>query len=211
MYEIEHFNEDRLAVQQALVEKHPLGLLICNDDNGRSVANPVPFTLDRNSGERGTLKAHLARPNSQWRLLQAAADCLVVFQGAEAYISPNWYPTKKVHGKVVPTWDYMIVQIRGKPVVHQDPDWLRAQIEHLTARHEASQPKPWKVDDAPPRFTKAMLNGIVGIEIPITEIHGKWKLSQNRSVQDVAGVRDGLTEVGELGLAAEVASRIRED
>ena len=208
MYEVKHFAEDRLEVQHSLIEKHPLGLLICNDENGRHVANPIPFILVRGRGDLGTLQAHIARPNPQWSQLQTSKECLVVFQGEEAYISPNWYPAKHEHGKVVPTWNYVTVHVWGLPKVIDDPDWIRSQIDHLTAQQEAEQANPWKVDDAPPEFTESMLKGIVGVEIAINEIQGKWKVSQNRSVADIQGVYAGLSAIGEVSMANQVAQRI---
>ncbi len=205
MYEVKHFAEERLEVQHALIQKHPLGLLICNDSNGRFVANPIPFSLVGDSGELGTLKAHLARANPQWLQLQDSKECLVVFQGEEAYVSPNWYPTKHEHGKVVPTWNYVTVHVWGVPAVFDDPDWIRSQIDHLTDQQEADQLVPWKVDDAPSEFTSSMLKGIVGIEVTIEEIQGKWKVSQNRSVADIEGVHAGLTALGKIPMADQVA------
>ena len=208
MYEVKHFVEDRLDVQHDLIQSHPLGLLICDDADGRHMANPIPFTLVRKSGLLGTLQAHLARPNPQWLQLQNVEECLVVFQGEQAYISPNWYPTKKEHGKVVPTWNYVTVHVWGKPKVFDDQNWIRTQINALTTQQEANQATPWQVDDAPPQFTAAMLRGVVGVEIEITEIQGKWKVSQNRPTADIQGVRDGLASVGEVSMATQVAERL---
>ena len=211
MYQVKHFAEDRLEVQHTLIEKHPLGLLICNDDKGRLLANPIPFKLIREGGELGTLQAHMARPNPQWSQLKEVQECLVVFQGEEAYISPNWYPTKQEHGKVVPTWNYVTVHTWGVPTVIDDPDWIRSQVDRLTAQQEADQATPWQVDDAPPDFSASMIRGIVGIEIAISEIQGKWKVSQNRPAADVQGVHDGLSSVGETAMAQQVARHIRGD
>lgn len=208
MYQVKHFREDREDVQHALIEAHPLGLLICNDADGRPTANPVPFILRREAGSLGTLQAHVARPNPQWRELQSVKECLVVFQGEDAYISPNWYPTKKEHGKVVPTWNYVTVHAWGKPSVIHDPQWIRAQIDQLTSQQEAAQSIPWKVDDAPEDFTASMINGIVGIEIAITEIQGKWKVSQNRPNTDIEGVFAGLAAIGKHSMADEVAKHL---
>ncbi|MEM7218391.1 MAG: FMN-binding negative transcriptional regulator [Pseudomonadota bacterium] len=209
MYEVKSFAEDRLDVQHAMIEKHPLGLLICTDDNRRPLANPLPFVLRAEQGELGTLLAHMARPNPQWRLLTSGSECLVVFQGEEAYVSPGWYPSKREHGKVVPTWNYISVHVWGRPTVRDDPDWLKAQVDTLTDRQEASSANPWRVDDAPAEFTESMLKGIVGLEIAISEIQGKWKVSQNRPAADIRGVQDGLTAIGETAMAAEIARRAR--
>lgn len=209
MHEVRQFAEDRLEVQHDLIEKHPLGLLICNDDEGRLVANPIPFTLIREKGSKGTLKAHLARPNPQWSQLRNSKECLVVFQAEEAYISPNWYPTKRQHGKVVPTWNYVTVHVWGVPTVFDDPNWIRAQVDSLTAQQEEGQSRPWTVDDAPSEFTTAMLKAVVGVEIEISQIQGKWKVSQNRREADLQGVHDGLSAIGETPMARQVAKHIR--
>lgn len=211
MYEVRQFAEDRLDVQHELIEKHPLGLLICNDDDGRLMANPIPFILIRDSGDKGLLKAHLARPNPQWSELRNSKECLVVFQAEEAYVSPNWYPTKRKHGKVVPTWNYVTVHVWGVPTVFDDPEWIRTQIDSLTTQQEQGQSAPWKVDDAPPEYTSAMLKAVVGVEIEISEVQGKWKVSQNRGSADLQGVHDGLSAVGEMPMARQVAKHIREE
>ena len=131
MYQVSHFSETRLAVQHALIQAQPLGMLICNDERHRPMANSVPFLLDRDKGTLGTLQAHVARANPQWQQLQRAASCLVVFQGEDGYISPNWYPSKALHGKVVPTWNYITVHAWGTPQVIDDPDWLRYQFGEM--------------------------------------------------------------------------------
>lgn len=206
MYQVKHFAEDRLDVQHALIEAHPLGLIICTA-TGRLSADPIPFILIRDKGELGTLRAHVARPNPLWQHLQENDECLVAFQAEDAYISPNWYPSKQEHGKVVPTWNYITVHAWGRPSVIDQADWLRHQISELTESQEVTQPKPWGMDDAPADFTKAMINGVVGVEIAITEIQGKWKVSQNRPARDIDGVRTGLTDAGALGMADQVATR----
>jgi transcriptional regulator len=192
MYQPSHFREDRLDVQHALVRAHPLGLLISTNADGL-VANPIPFVLDT-TGENGTLKCHVARANLQWHALQTAADCLVVFQGSEHYITPSWYASKREHGKVVPTWNYATVHCWGRAIIRDDAVWVRDQIEALTRQHEEPRAKPWAVDDAPEPFVAAQMRGIVGIEIPITRIEGKWKVSQNRPEADRAGVHTGLSQ-----------------
>ncbi|MEO0435695.1 MAG: FMN-binding negative transcriptional regulator [Pseudomonadota bacterium] len=211
MYEVKHFIEDRLDVQHDLIEAHPLGLLICNDSTGRLAANSIPFTIRRDLGELGTLRAHIARANPQWSELKKGRECLTIFQGEEAYVSPNWYPTKQKHGKVVPTWNYVTVQVWGTPLVIDDPDWLRAQIDEMTDRQEASQVKPWAVGDAPAEFTSSMIRGIVGIELAIREIKGKWKVSQNRPQEDIKGVVSGLSDAGKDAIANQVAQHVAAD
>lgn len=192
MYQPPLHREDRLDVQQGLIEAHPFGLLISSGTDGL-LANGLPFILKRHEGELGLLKAHIARANDQWRGLDGQR-VLVVFQGPMAYVSPSHYETKKETGKVVPTWNYVMVQARGVARVHADPDWLGAQIAELTDHQEAGYAHPWAVNDAPDDYIKAQMRGIVGIEIPITSIEGKWKVSQNRSEPDRRGVAMGLAE-----------------
>jgi transcriptional regulator len=156
------------------------------------VANPVPFHLDAEASEKGTLRLHLAKANGQWRDIQDGAPILAVFQGANSYVTPSWYKTKQETGKVVPTWNYAIVQARGGARVIDDADWLRSQINALTGQHEGSREKPWAVDDAPDDFIRAQMKGIIGIEIEISALEGKWKVSQNRPVADREGVAAGL-------------------
>lgn len=204
MYQPIHFREDRLDVQHALVRAHPLGLLISTGADGL-IANPVPFVLDA-KGDLGTLRCHVARPNGQWKALQEAGDCLVVFQGAEHYITPSWYASKREHGKVVPTWNYATVHCWGRAIIHDDPTWIRDQIEALTRAHEEPRRERWAVTDAPEPFIAAQMRGIVGIEIPIARIEGKWKVSQNRQEADRRGVHDGLRGEGDGASMADLVS-----
>lgn len=192
MYQPPLFRETRLDVLHALIRSHPLGLLVCNGSDG-PVANPLPFLLDADVGPNGRLQAHLAHANPQWRLLAEMAEpVLVVFQGAESYITPSWYETKRETGKVVPTWNYAMVQVRGTVRVIEDKGWLAAQVATLTATHEAGRAEPWQVTDAPQAYIDAQIKGIVGLEIDIASIDGKWKVSQNRPVGDRVGVATGL-------------------
>ena len=210
MYQPPHFREDRLAVQHALIRAQSLGLLITAGPGGLQ-ANHVPFLIDAGRSERGTLRVHLARANPQLHELAAVAECLVVFQGPQQYISPSLYPTKHEHGKVVPTWNYITVHAWGRPQVNDDAAWLRQQVEDLTVQNEGSRPAPWQVSDAPEPFVAAQLKGIVGIEIPIARIEGKWKVSQNRPAIDQAGVVAGLRGNGDDAeiMASLVAERIK--
>jgi transcriptional regulator len=171
-------------------------------------ANPIPFILDDSQGEFGCLQAHLARANPQWRDFDPKVEALVIFQGAQSYITPSWYPTKQATGKVVPTWNYVTVQVHGMMRVIEDTDWLRRQIDALTALKEQSRPLPWAVEDAPIPFIQAQLKGIVGIEIPISRIEGKWKISQNRPEADRAGVIEGLEATGD-GVSRAMADLVR--
>ena len=196
MYQPPHFREDRIEIQHDLIRTHPLGLLITAGPGGL-LANPLPFLIDSEESPRGTLRVHLARANPQWRELAAIAQCLIVFQGPQQYVSPSWYPTKRETGKVVPTWNYVTVHAWGRPCVIDDAAWLRRQIEDLTHLKEGTQPAPWKVDDAPAQYVASQMKGIVGVEIPIDRIEGKWKVSQNRPQADRAGVVAGLRGSGQ--------------
>ena len=207
MYQPAHFREDRLEVQHALIRAHSLGLLITAGPGGLQ-ANHVPFLVDADSSERGTLRAHLARANPQLAELAAVAECMIAFQGPQTYISPSLYPTKREHGKVVPTWNYITVHAWGRPQVIDDAAWLRRQVEDLTSHKEDARAAPWQVSDAPESFVAAQLKGIVGLEIPIARIEGKWKVSQNRPAVDQAGVVAGLRgDGGDAIMAALVAER----
>jgi len=206
MYLPNAFAEERPEVLHALMRAHPLAMLIVTDADGVS-ADLIPFMLYAD-GPHGTLRAHVARANPLWRRLQAAPSCLVVFQGPEAYISPSWYESKRSTHKVVPTWNYTMVQARGSARVVEDAAWLRRQLDDLTASQEGRMPLPWQPADAPADFLAATMKGIVGIEIPIASLSGKWKVSQNRSVEDQRGVAAALKDDP---MAALVAERIRAD
>jgi transcriptional regulator len=188
-----HRNKD-LPALQALIKERVFGLLISNGAEGL-VANSVPFVLDPAASKLGTLKVHIARANPQWRDLEASPDTLVVFQGHDHYITPSWYETKRETGKVVPTWNYTMVQAKGRAKVMDDA-WLGQQIEELTRALEQRREKPWAVGDAPADFIAMQRRAIVGIEIEILDIRGKWKTSQNRNAADRAGVVAGLEATG---------------
>jgi transcriptional regulator len=190
MYQLTHHREDRLDVQQHFIECHPLGLLISEGSDG-FLANALPFLLQRQSGTLGTLQAHMARGNPQWQGLDGQ-KVLVVFQGPQSYVSPSFYETKRETGKVVPTWNYVMVQVRGVARLQTDPAWLDGQIEALTSRHEGRRTPAWAVSDAPRSYIESQLRGIVGIEIEIGTIEGKWKVGQNRPEADRRGVAEGL-------------------
>jgi len=208
MYQPPAFREDRIEVQHQLIRSHPLGLLITAGPGGL-LANPFPFLLDQDSSGKGTLRLHIARANPQWRELEAVEECLVVFQGPQAYVTPSWYATKRETGKVVPTWNYATVHAWGCPRVMNDDVWLRRQIEDLTRSRESLRAAPWRVDDAPADFVAAQMRGIVGVEIAVTRIEGKWKMSQNRPEADRTGVIAGFREAGGAGeaIAAIVEER----
>jgi len=205
MYLPSHFSESRPAVLRAFVRAHPLGLLVTQNRDGGVDANSVPFVLDAEGDAPGVLRAHVARANPVWQTARDDVDALVVFQGPQGYVSPAWYPSKAEHGKVVPTWNYVMVQARGRLRAIDDRGWLRDFVSRLTDRHEAGRGAPWAVADAPADFLETMLGAIVGIEIALGSLAGKWKVSQNRSAADRAGVVDGLLrEHGDRALAEQV-------
>ena len=204
MYIPSHFKETRAEVLHELISTHPLGLLVTMSDAGLQ-ANPVPFVRDADpAGGPGILRAHVARANPLWRETRSDVESLIVFQGPQAYISPGWYPSKLEHGKAVPTWNYVTVQGRGTLRAIDDAAWVHAFVSRLTTRHEAAQAKPWAVTDAPPDFIDTMTRAIVGIEITLTALTGKWKVSQNRPAADRAGVVSGLRASGEADAASSV-------
>jgi transcriptional regulator len=193
MYLPQHFEETRPEVLHALVRAHPLALLIHTGTDGAPVANALPLMLEAATDDApaGVLVGHVARANPLWE--QAAGrPVLVVFQGADGYVSPGWYPSKAEHGKVVPTWNYVMVQGRGELRVLQERDAKHALVSRLTRRHEEGRDRPWSPDDAPADFLETMLRGIAVIEIPLQSLVGKYKLSQNRSPADREGVLRGL-------------------
>src|SRR5215470_2098279 len=206
MYQPSAFREDRIEVQHALIRAHPLGLLITSGPAGL-LANLFPFLVDADGSEKGTLRLHIARANPQWKELEAIEECLVVFQGPQDYVTPSWYATKRETGKVVPTWNYVTVHAWGRPRVMNDDSWLRRQIEDLTNSRETQRTEPWLVSDAPDDFVAMQMRAIVGIEIPVSRIEGKWKMSQNRPEADRAGVIAGFREAGDEAIAALVEER----
>jgi transcriptional regulator len=184
-----------LDAMHALMDAHPLGAWVLQGDTGM-VANHIPFLLDRSQGPQGTLIGHVARANPAWRALAAQTPSLVIFQGPDSYITPNWYPGKAEHGKVVPTWDYAVVHAHGVARAVEDPAWLLYMLERLTNRHEAAQPAPWKVKDAPRAYIDKLLRAIVGIEIRIERLEGKLKASQDEAREDRLGTVAGLRRSG---------------
>ena len=188
MYLPPHFRIADEAESVALIRARPLGLLVTHGPAGL-IANPAPFVFDENPRR---LRTHLAKANPQLAQIGEGADALVVFQGDDAYVSPNWYATKRETHKVVPTWNYAIVQVRGRATLHPDAEWLRAQLDRVTGQMEAGRAHEWAVADAPPDFVAAQMKGVVGVEIAVGEIVGKAKMSQNRNEADRAGVREGL-------------------
>jgi transcriptional regulator len=196
MYVPAHFEEPSQDVLHGLIESHPLGVLITNGASGLD-ANHIPFDLDRAKGEHGTLYCHVARNNSVWQDVATGDEVLVVFRSADAYISPNWYPSKHEFHKQVPTWNYIVAHAHGRITVRDDERYVRRNVAKLTHRHEASQPVPWKMGDAPREFTDSMLKAIVALEIEITQLVGKAKLSQNKELRDIRGAAEALNSLGE--------------
>jgi transcriptional regulator len=211
MYQPPHHAETRTEVVHALIRAHPLGLLVSNGADG-PIANPLPFLLDADIGPHGRLRAHLSKANQQWRQIAEHPEepVLVVFQGVNTYITPSWYATKRETGKVVPTWNYAIVQAQGRARIIDDRDWLAGQINELTGTHEAGRDQPWHVSDAPEPFIEAQIKGIIGLEIDIVSLTGKWKVSQNRPVADREGVVLGLNAERTDAPSAEMAEIVRE-
>jgi transcriptional regulator len=190
LYNPTAFRSDDRALLGRIIERIVFGTLICNGADGPR-ASHVPFRLERDGSAKLTLHAHLARPNDHWRLLDDA-PVLVIFQGPAYYVSPSWYASKAVTGKVVPTWNYVVVHGRGRARVWHDPERLRDLVTALTDRQETHRDAPWAVDDAPADYLEAMLKQIVGVTIELESLEGKLKLGQNRSAADRAGLAAGL-------------------
>jgi transcriptional regulator len=201
MYLPAHFEENRPEVLHALMREHPLGQLVTRGPEGLD-ANPVPFELEPSVGPHGLLRAHVARANPVWQQA-GGTDVLVIFHAADGYISPNGYPSKPEHHRHVPTWNYQVVHAHGVLRVLDDERFVRGLVARLTRDHEArsQQPRPWKMGDAPPDYIDSMLKMIVGIEVEITRLVGKFKLGQNREPRDRLGAAAGLAEQGNAGLA----------
>jgi len=206
MYAPSHFEETRLEALHALIEAHPLGTLVNHGEAGLE-ADHIPFEIAAPTpgAPFGTLRAHVARANPLWR--QAGTGVLVVFQGPSAYVSPQLYLEKPVSGKVVPTYNYAVVHAHGVLRAVEDPAWLLALLERLTMRHEAGREAPWAVRDAPAAFIDTLLAAIVGIEVPIARLQGKWKMSQNRPRADQAAVAADCPQLAPMMNAAPLKSR----
>jgi len=208
MYLPAHFQETRGEVLAAMMRAHPFATLVTVAADGLT-ANHLPLEYDPRPAPFGTLRGHVARANPVWRETSDGSTALAIFQGPHAYISPNWYPSKLEEGKAVPTWNYAVVQAHGTLKFFEDRQQLRALVEQLTGRHEAARPDPWQVSDAPEDYLEQMLKAIVGVEMPVTRLVGKWKISQNRAAADRAGVIDGLkSESGPY--ANDMANLIKE-
>ena len=201
MYVPAHFAMDDAAVQQLLAE-HGAGDLVTVTPQGL-VATMLPFVYDPDAGPHGALLGHVARTNEHWRL-PAIGEALVILRGPDAYVTPSWYASKAEHGRVVPTWNYVTAHVHGELVVHDDVEWLDMLVRRLTEKHEAGRAQRWSVDDAPPAFTAGQLRAIVGVEVRISRIEAKAKLSQNRPAADIDGVVEGLRADGDATMAEAV-------
>lgn len=201
MYLPEHFSEPQPAELQRIVREHPLGILVTHTRDGLD-ANHIPFELDDAKGPSGTLLAHVARANPLCRNVENGMEVLVVFRGAQGYISPNWYPSKQETHRHVPTWNYEVVHAYGRINTVDDERFIRGVIARLTRQHERTEPHPWKIGDAPQDYIDQLLKEIVGVEIEITRMEGKRKLSQNRDRRDLEGAARGLRKRGNEALAA---------
>ena len=201
MYLPAHFAEARPEELQRIIRAHPLGILIRQDSDGLD-ADHLPFEFDADQGGHGRLIAHVARANPLWQRCPSGTPVLVVFRGAEAYLSPNWYQSKHESHRQVPTWNYEVVHAYGILHIHDDERFVRGVVARLTRRHEANQPRPWRMTDSAPDYVDLMLSQIVGIEVAITSLVGKSKLSQNKEARDRLGAADGIESQGGAELAA---------
>jgi transcriptional regulator len=203
MYVPSHFREDRVPVLHDAIRRAGLATLVTVGPEGLD-ASHVPMLFDPEPAPFGTLYGHIARANTQWRSARADFDALAIFLGPDAYITPSWYATKEQTGKVVPTWDYVAVHAHGRVRFFDDPERLLSVVTRLTESNEAGRARPWAVSDAPDPFIRSHLASIVGFELSVTRLEGKWKVSQNRPAEDRVGVADGLGREGEDALAALV-------
>jgi transcriptional regulator len=189
MYQPKHFQETRPEVMHAFIRRQPLGALVVATADGLEV-NHVPFLVDTEAGPFGTLEAHVARANPLWQ--RAVTGAVAIFQGPDHYVTPSWYATKRETGKAVPTWNYVVVHAHGALRFIDDPTWLRGHLERLVAAHEAGRDPSWALSDAPADYIDKLVGQIGGLRLEVTRLEGKWKLGQNRSDADRAGLRDGL-------------------
>lgn len=205
MYIPAHFAARSEAVQDLLSSPGAANLITVTDQG--VLATLLPFDFAPDVGEHGALQAHMARNNPQWSV-SSKGEALAIIQGPDAYVSPSWYASKAEHGRVVPTWNYSTAHVYGELVVHDDAEWLSGHVRRLSHVHESGRKRPWSVDDAPAKFIAGQLRAIVGVELVITRIEAKEKLSQNRSAADAAGVAAGLRAGGQEASAAAV-ERVR--
>jgi len=207
MFQPPIFREERIDVMQALMKEHPFATLV-SSATGRLSADHIPLVLHPELSKNGVIRGHIAIANPLYRDSEGAIEVLTVFQGPQAYITPSWYPSKKEYGKVVPTWNYVVVHAHGTLRFRNDPEWLMEHLAELTSRHEGQRPTPWAVTDAPREFMARQVKGIVGIEIQVQSLLGQWKVSQNKNDKDRQGVELGLMAEN-TGQATAVSSHVR--
>ncbi len=200
MYNPAHFALTDPEALQRVIHQHPLGMLVTHGPEGLD-ANHLPFEYDPSRGEHGTLIAHVARANPVWQQCAGGADVMVVFRGVEGYISPSWYPSKHEAHRQVPTWNYEVVHAHGRLTVRDDEKFVRGVVARLTRTHEAAEPQPWKMGDAPTDYLDMMLQAIVGIEVAVTRLEGKAELGQNKELRDRQGAVEALHARGRAPLA----------
>lgn len=212
MYVPPHFSESRQEVLFDLIKKNPFGVLVTNGKGGLD-ANHIPFLLNPDDGPQGVLHCHVARANSVCQDIATGDEALVIFRAAESYVSPNWYPSKHEFHKQVPTWNYMVAHAHGRVTIRDDERYIRTVVARLTRVHEASSPQPWKMSDSSREFIDMMVKAVVGIEIEITRLVGKAKLSQNKEVRDIRSAGEKLVAKGEqtLGEAMLSAALVKEN
>jgi len=208
MYTPRHFAEPRIEVLHELIRSQPLATLVVMGPSGLN-ANHIPLYLSEAQGPFGTLRGHVSRSNPVWREFNPGVSALAVFSGPDAYITPSWYATKHETGQAVPTWNYVVAHAHGPLRAIEDPAWLRSHVEELTHQHESPSPKPWTPADAPTDYIARLLAGIVGLEMVIERIEGKWKVSQNQPEANRKGVILGLEARGD-GSSAAMAKLVRE-
>ncbi len=208
MYLPQHFAEPRVDELHRIIREHPLGMLVTTGPAGLD-ANHIPFEFDAERGPHGTLLAHVARANPLCTEFAAGADVMVVFRGVQGYISPNWYPSKHETHRLVPTWNYEVVHAHGRLRLVDDEKFVRGIVARLTRRHEAPEPQPWKMGQAPADYLDQMLRAIVGVEIEVVRLECKRKLSQNREARDVDGAVQALQERGQVALSSAMAEARR--
>ena len=205
MYLPPHFAETRPEELHRIIREHPLGVLVTHSGSGLD-ANHIPFEFDPDQGPQGTLLAHIARANPLWTDCPTGAEVMVVFRGVEGYISPNWYPSKHETHRQVPTWNYEVVHVHGRLRIMDDEKFVRGVVARLTREHEASEPRPWKMGDAPKDYMDDMVSKVVGIEIEIARLEGKRKLSQNRESRDIHNAVNELARRDQHALAATMSA-----
>jgi len=203
MFQPPIFKEERQDVLSGAIAKHPLATLVCSSAEGL-IANHLPMLF---AEAEGVLQAHLSRGNDLIKHYEDGVEALAIFQGPSHYITPSWYPAKQEHGKVVPTYNYMTVHVRGRLTFHEDSEWLLTHLNALTNKQEAGRTEPWKVSDAPEKFVERQLKGIYGLQFEVSEMVGKWKMSQNQPAEARAGVVEGLREDADYN-AVETAEAV---